>query len=332
MPKTLVLLGSVLALSACGGNNSGAAPNFHHNRDGKGTQVATFGDDSITAEELKARLAEMSPYARARYQTVEQKRDYVDGIARFEMLAAEARRRGMANEPEVIETAKKVMVQKLLQRELEEKPNPAPDTQVAEYYEKHKVDYVKPEMVRLSHIFVGKDKKAKATEMLETAKTLAPMDYQGFSKMVRENSEEPRTKPLDGDMRFLSKEDLAAQYGAEVAKAAETLTQVGNVFPTLVETEKGFHVLKLGGRQTALNLTIDQVKTQIQNILIHDAKMVKYQALLDGLKTAQGYKVDEAALAKIEVDMKAPAVEAKGPMPGFIPPPTPSNQAPMSVR
>ncbi|MHB8872099.1 MAG: peptidylprolyl isomerase [Myxococcaceae bacterium] len=322
-----LLLSSVLLLAACN-NSGGTSMNFRHNKDGKGTKVATFGEDSITSEELKARLSEMSPFARARYQTVEQKKEYVDGVARFEMLAAEAQRRGLANDPEVVETAKKVMVQKLLQQELEERPNPVPDAQVAEYYEKHKTDYVKPEMVRLSHLFVGKDKKDKAVELLAKAKGLPPMDYQAFSLLVRENSEEPRTKPLDGDMRFLSKDDLSTQYGPEVAKAAEALTQVGTVAPELIETEKGFHIVKLGGRQAALNLTVDQVKTQIQTILIHERKMAHYQALLEGLKKSQAYKVDEALLGKIEVDMKAPAVEAKGPMPGFIPAPMPAQPMP----
>jgi peptidyl-prolyl cis-trans isomerase C len=321
-----LLLCCALALAACN-NSAGTNVNFRHNKDGKGTKVATFGDDSVTAEEVKARLSEMSAYARARYQTVAEKKEYVDGLARFEMLAAEAQRRGLANDPEVVEQAKKVMVQKLLQLELEERPNPVPDTEVAAYYDKHRTDYVKPEMVRLSHLFLGKDKKAKAEELLAKAKALPPMDYQSFGALVRENSEEPRTKPLDGDMRFLSKEDLSAQYGPEVAKAAEGLTQVGTVFPELVETEKGFHILKLGGRQQALNLTLDRVKTELQNILIHDKKMANYQALLERLKTAQGYKVDEAALGKIEVDLKAPAVEAKGPMPGFIPAPM-SSQPP----
>ena len=318
---------SLFALAACN-SGDGASVNFRHNKDGKGTKVATFGDDSITLEELKARLAEMSPYARARYQTLEQRKEYVDGVARFQMLAAEAQRRGLANDPEVVETAKKVMVQRLLQLELEEKPNPVPDAQVAEYYEKHKSDYVKPEMVRLSHVFLGKDKKDKALEVLAKAKALQPMDGQGFAALVRESSEEPRTKPLDGDMRFLSKEELTAQYGAELVKAVEGLTNVGQVAPDLVETEKGFHVVRLGGRQAALNLSLEQVKTQIQNALIHERKMAAYGALLDGLKKSSGYKVDEAALGKLEVDMKAPAVEAKGPMPGFIPAPMSSAPAP----
>ncbi|MFZ5468865.1 MAG: peptidylprolyl isomerase [Myxococcota bacterium] len=320
-----------LLLLACQQEKPGhAVVDLRHNRDGRGTPVATFGNDSLTAEELTQRFAEMSPYARARYQTVEEKKEYVDGMARFELLAAEAARRGLANHPEVVEQTKKMMVQVLLKKELEERPLPVPDTAVTEYYQKRKSDYVKPQMIRLSHVFFAaaqgsprrEEGRKKAQEALAQARALQPLDYQGFTKLVREFSEETRTKPLDGDMRYLSEEELAKEYGAPVAEAAKKLTQTGQVHDEVVETDAGFHVLKLQGRQAALNLTLDQVKPQIQNILIHEQKMAAYQKLLDGLKTSQAYEVHEEALGKVTLDLKAPALEPKGPTPGFAPPPT----------
>src|SRR4051812_38297106 len=112
MTRTLLPL-MVLALCACSKQEWGKTElNFRHNKTGEGTKVATFAKDSVTAEELKQRFSELSPYARARYQTPEQKKEYVDGLVRFELLAAEAMKRGLANDPDVVETAKKVMVQK----------------------------------------------------------------------------------------------------------------------------------------------------------------------------------------------------------------------------
>jgi peptidyl-prolyl cis-trans isomerase C len=311
---------------------------FRHNRAGAGTKVATFGDDSITSEELKARFAEMSPYARARYQTLEQKKEFVDGMARFELLAAEAVRRGLASDPEVLHTTKQVMIQKLLKQEYEEKPNPVPDTDVAAWYEKHKADYVKPEMVRLVHIFLAAPdealarvaKKAKADELLTRAKGLNPLDFAAFGQLARESSEEPRTKPLDGDMRFLSTQELTEQYGAPVAAAAAELRTVGDVFGKVVETPKGFHVLKLQGRTNALNLTLadPNVKSQIQGYILFERKNQNYARLLDQLKGKAAYKVDDAVLGKLEVDLKAPTQDSKGPPVGFIPPPVATVPAP----
>src|SRR5215471_17134452 len=111
---------SLVSLVGCK-RQQGDTLNFRHNKDGKGTPVATFNDDSITAEELKQRFAEMSPFLRSRYSTLEQRKDYVDGLARFELMAEEARRKGFQNDPEVIETAKKVMVQKMIQKEFDDK-------------------------------------------------------------------------------------------------------------------------------------------------------------------------------------------------------------------
>src|SRR5262249_39649007 len=120
---TALCVCSLTYLAGCK-RDQGDTLNFKHNKDGKGTAVATFDGDSITVEELKQRFAEMSPFLRSRYATLEQRKDYVDGLARFELLAQEAHRRGLQNDPEVVETAKKVMVQKLIQKEFDEKQGP----------------------------------------------------------------------------------------------------------------------------------------------------------------------------------------------------------------
>jgi peptidyl-prolyl cis-trans isomerase C len=321
MRRTLLACLWVCACSKAGGT----AVDFGHKKV-EGKSVASWSGDAITDAELKQRLLEMSPYARARYQTVEQKKDYVDGLARFELLAQEAQRRGMANDPEVVATAKKVMVQQLLKQELDPKGFQVTDVQVQEYYDKHKSDYVKPAMTRLAHVFFTKEHKDKAEATLKDALALQQLDYAGFSKLAKERSEEPRTQPIEGDMRFLSDEEMAAQYGKELVEAQAELKQVGQVLPRLVETSGGFHVIRLQGRQVALNLTPEQVKTQITNVLNNEARQERYRSLLEHLKDSAGYKVDEATLGTVEVDVKAPAAEMKGPTPGFIPPPEPKRQ------
>lgn len=328
-PLAAAIALSTLALAGC---QKSTPPghgdvNFLHNKEAKGTPVATFHKDSITVEELSDRFAEMSPFARARFQTVEERKQFVEGMARFELLAAEALARGLQNDPEVVETAKKVMVQKLVQKEFDEKPTPISDTEVAAYYEKHRQDYVKPEMIRLSHIFIAAEesdparaeKQKKAQELVKQARAMQPLDYNAFGKLVTDNSEEPRTKPLRGDMRYLSNEELTKQYGPEIAAASKTLTQVGQV-SDVVATPKGFHVLKLQGRQAALDLNVDQVKTQIQSRLLYERRTENFNKFIDDLKKKAEYKLHDEPISKMEIDMAAKAKDAKGPPPGYIPP------------
>lgn len=324
MARTLLLLSLALA---CGcGDPPGTARIDFRRRPETGKAVATFQNGSISDKDLEQRFLEMSPFARARYQTVEQKREYLDGLLRFELLAQEAVRRGLAQDKEVVENIKKELVRKLLRQELEEKPIAVAPAEVAAYYEKHKSDYVKPAMTRLVHVFLTREHQQKAQAVLAAAQALAPMDYAGFARLAKENSQEPRTQPIEGDLRFLSDEELAAQFGSELVTAAKELTQVGQVLPRLVETEKGFHVIKLQGRQVALNLTLEQVKASIENILSNEAKQARYKELLESLKKSSNAQVDTAALAAVPVDPKAPTRDAKGTVPGFIPPPEGSHR------
>jgi peptidyl-prolyl cis-trans isomerase C len=286
-----------------------------------GTWVAKFGSQSITDAELAARFAEMNPYARARFQTVEQRRDYVEGLVRFELLAQEAVKRNLQNDPEVVEAARRVMVQQLLKKELDEGSGDVTEAQVAAYYQAHTSDYVKPAMVRLSHIAFKKEDRAQAEEVLAQAKALSPLDAAAFGKLAREKSQDERTRELDGDMRFLSDEELSTQYGPELAAAAASLTRVGDLAPNLVETPKALHIVKLQGRQLALNLSLEQAKPSIQQLLANDSKQERFKSLMERLKKDAHLELNESSLAAMVVDPKAPAVPSSSPAPGFIPAP-----------
>src|SRR5262249_15181463 len=134
--------------------------------------------------------------------------------------------------------------QKLIQK-LDENKAAISDAEIAEYYEKHKAEYVKPETTRLSNIFIAGPKadpnraakKKVAEELLTKAKANKPTDSAAFIALVRQYSEDPKTKPLDGDMRFLTEAELTSQYGPEVASASAGLKQLGDLSP-LVETQQ----------------------------------------------------------------------------------------------
>lgn len=315
---------AVLIIAGCSNNGAVQVPLAKKQVPGK--PVATFAGETITVEELNSRFADMNPVVRARYQTVDQRREYVEGLVRYELLAKEAAKRGLQNDPEVVDTFKKVLVQKLI-RTLEEEVPPASKEDVAAYYEKHKGDYVKPGMTRLSHIFLKKDDRAKAEALLQQATALNPLDYAAFATLARENSQDPRTQPIEGDMRFLTDDELSKQYGPEVAEAAKSLGQVGQVHPTLVETKDGLHVLKLQGRQVALNLDVVAVTQNIESILQNERKMVRYKAFLEQLNKDAKLSLDPSVLGQVVVDPRAPAPSKPAPPPGFVPAPVIPRQA-----
>src|SRR5438309_2143399 len=84
-----------------------------HKNEAKGPVVAKVGDDVITADELKHRLDETSPFLRARYNTLDRKKEFLENLIRNELLAQEAQRQGYDKSPAVKEQMKQAIIQEL---------------------------------------------------------------------------------------------------------------------------------------------------------------------------------------------------------------------------
>jgi peptidyl-prolyl cis-trans isomerase C len=336
-----------LALLTLVGCERGPAPghavvDFRHERQPSGTAVASWKADQVTAEELTRRLEEMSPALRARYQTLEQKREYVEGLARFELLVQEALARGLQNDPEVVASTKRALVTRLMRAQLDEAQPPVSDAEVAAYYERQKEDYVRPEQVRLSHVFLAAPRadaarvtaaRARAEKLLADAKALPAKDFAAFGRLARAHSEEPRTQPLDGDLRYRSLEVLAQDFGPEVAEAARVLVASGpGALSGVVQTDAGLHVLQLTAHQAALNLKLEDVRQQISGRLANEKRTQAWAELLSGLEKRAGFTVDTAALSRVHVDMSAPMLPPSGPPPGTMPAPSPFPSPPVGQQ
>src|SRR3954453_3801640 len=149
-------------------------------RDSKhGPVVAKVGNDSITAEDFKKRLDETSPFLRARYNTVERKKEFLESLIRNELLAQEAERQGLDKSPAVREQMKRAMIQELIKKQLDSKLSGSdiPDDELKKCYEAHVEDFVKPERARVFHIFLpAKDAKERAEAHKKAAALIKDID------------------------------------------------------------------------------------------------------------------------------------------------------------
>jgi hypothetical protein len=127
----------VLTALACSkGESTPGAPGARH-----GPVLARGRGIAVTEADFRAKLAEHSPFARAYDGTMERKKDLLETVIRFELLAKEAEERGLDRDPEVRAALKKVMVQKLLRTALDEREGtpgaPAAREQRAALLEEH---------------------------------------------------------------------------------------------------------------------------------------------------------------------------------------------------
>ena len=289
--------------------------------------LVQVGDTTITVGEFAQRLAEQSPYLRARYNSPERRREFLENMVRFELLAQEAQRRGLDADPEVRRTRDQVMIQQMMKSEFEDRIrlSDISDAETSSYYEAHRDEFVKPEQVRASDIRMAN--RAAAQRVLAQIQA-APSDVGLFRQLAEANNEDPETRDRFGDLRFFSRTgepgDAHESVPREVNEAAFALTQIGSVAPHLVRVGDAYHIVKLTGRRAALNRSLEEVRRPIQNRLWREKREHAIQEFLTRLRTEGHVNENAAALASVHIDIPdaeaAPAVQ--------VPTPGPSVEAP----
>ena len=262
--------------------------------------LAKVGDRTITVGELADRLASQSPYLRARFESPERRKDFLDNLVRFELLVVEAKRRGYGDKPEIIRARRNAMIQQLVKQEVDEPLEAVEitDEEVKAVYDANPLEFDRAAQVRASHIFI-KD-RGRANELLAAAKKT---DLAGFRKLARDESEDEKTKGGGGDLQFFEASG-EGEPPAAIREAAFSLDKVGTVYPTLVNEGDGFQIIMLTGKRAALTRTYEQAKRAIRHKLTRERKDAAMEALTKRLREEIEVEVDYDALEAIKVEQQ----------------------------
>ncbi|MBK9030851.1 MAG: peptidyl-prolyl cis-trans isomerase [Myxococcales bacterium] len=290
------------------------------------TVLATVDGTTITVGEFQDRLNRQSPYIRARYTSIEQKKEFLDSLVRFEVLAAEAAKRGFDKDPEVVRTMKQVMIQKLLRDEFETKvtPESITEAEIKAYYDAHADEFLKPEEVRASAVVVKT--QAQAERVAKEAAGDAGKTNKGFRDLVSTYTTNDEQKLRGGDLRYLS--TTTKDVPKPVIAAAFALANTGDVSGVVDAGDGTYWVLKQTGRRKALTRTLEDATQTIRNKLYRDKRLETQKAFVEGLRNAAKVEILEDNLAKVRVDTSLEGGDPHGdaaPLPDFsqpLPPPT----------
>jgi peptidyl-prolyl cis-trans isomerase C len=182
------------------------------------------------------------------------------------------------------------------------------DEDAKKYYEENVEKYKQKEQIKASHILFkvekdtsDKDKKAK---LAEAKKVLAEAKKSGvdFGELAKKYSEGP-TKDRAGDLGTFSRGRMVKQF-EDAAFAAKAGDVIGPV-----ETQFGYHVIKVYEKTAEKQRTFDEVKESILTSLKARQKSKATRELLDTLKSTAKIEVLEAGLS---LDAKRPAAGAAG--------------------
>jgi peptidyl-prolyl cis-trans isomerase C len=287
------------------------------------TPLATIDDFTITLGEFQERLNRQSPYVRARYTSLEQKKEFLDNLIRFEILAKEALRRGYDKDPEVVRTMKQVMIQKLVAEQFDQTVTAAAitDQEMQAYYDAHIAEYVQPEEVRASAIILKN--KAQAERVATEAQSELGKTNKGFRDLVTKYAQDEESKLRGGDLRYFARDNK--ELPALVVAAGFALAQTGDVSDVIAAGEGRFYVLKQTGRKNASTKSFDDAKAQIRNKLFRDKRVAVQDKFLADLRAKSKIVIDEAALAKVRIESGTAVDDGHGHAPA-PPPHTPASE------
>lgn len=215
----------------------------------------TYGDIALAEDELMGLIGKLP----------EDKRfEILLGHMIDRILASRAAEEsGLDDDPQVLERAafmkRKAMQDVFISRQLMQRVT---EKEVAAYYDKEIQNGPKDEEVRARHILLDSREAADAV-------VVALKDGADFVTLAKERSKGP-SGPLGGDLGYFGKEAMVEPF----AEAAFQM-QKGDISAP-VKTQFGWHVIKLEDRRSKPTPKLDDVRDQIFQILIGEARQDIY--------------------------------------------------------
>jgi peptidyl-prolyl cis-trans isomerase C len=226
-------------------------------------------------ESKKARLGDLKK------QVNEQMENIKKGFGSDEEFRKILKDRGITENDLKEDIQKGVSIKEFLDQKVY-KDLAASDAEKKEEYEKNKERLNVPEQVRASHILVlvkedaaDEDKKA-AMEKIEALRSRA-LSGEDFAELARENSADG-SAARGGDLGYFSRGQMVKPF----EDAAFSLG-IGDI-STVVETQFGYHIIKITDKKEPHLLTYEEVQGDIEKFLINKHRREKLDNLVQELR------------------------------------------------
>lgn len=176
-----------------------------------------------------------------------------------------------------------VLLQTLLESKASDFPQ-ATEEQIAEAYTANIDRYKQEEQVQASHILLEMPEGATDAEWAVKRDEIEGIHGQviggaDFAAMAQEHSDCP-SKAQGGDLGWFGHNRMVEEF--ETTAFALQVNEVSEV----IKTRFGYHVIKTTGRKEERQLSLDEVKADIENGINMENQRAKIQEYIEGLREA----------------------------------------------
>jgi peptidyl-prolyl cis-trans isomerase D len=149
--------------------------------------------------------------------------------------------------------------------------------EVRKQYDNNLKQYAKPEERQASHILIAvkpdakDDEKAAAKKKAEDLAAQARRTPAKFAELAKENSQDPGSAAQGGDLGFIARDGSMVKPFEDAVFSGKEGDIIGPV-----QTDFGWHVIKITAIKPAITQSFDQVKAQIEQELKQQQAMRKF--------------------------------------------------------
>lgn len=292
-----------LALTACLGLAVLPVAAFAQDTD---AVVAKVGDLEIKQSELDLAIANLDPQL-AQLPEEQKKVAALSGAIDVKLLAGIADKEGLREDADFQRRLAFIADRELHNAYFKKHVIDAvTDDEVKARYDTEVASMPQQEEIRARHILVKTEEEAKAI--------IAELDAgKDFIEIAKEKSTDPN-KSEGGDLGYFSKGRMVPEF-EEAAFALEP----GTYSKTPVQSQFGFHVIKIEDKRTAPPPSYEDVQQQVRQLVMRD----KYLALIEQAKSTSTVEIVDENLRKGYEDVNAQQQQQQQQAPAEQAPPTP---------
>ena len=240
MRPLLVAVALALSSSAFGAESAAGGAKVN------GTLIPAYRIDAA----VKSRIAQ------GQADSPEMRKGIRDALINQEVVAQEATKRGLHNQPLVVARIELDRQTALVNAYFEDylKKNPISDDMLRKEYERLKPQ-VPAKEYRIRHILVEKEDEAK--------NIIAQIKKGGsFEKLAAEHSSDPGSKGRGGDLDWGPAERYVKPFADAVTKLKK-----GQMTDAPVQSDFGFHVIRVDDERATKIPSFEEAKPQIQQVV-----------------------------------------------------------------
>jgi parvulin-like peptidyl-prolyl isomerase len=229
--------------------------------------LARVDGEPITLGDFERRLSNLSDLAQSRLVGTTARQSLLEAMIAAQLLAGEARRRGLAQDPEVLwaerQAVAEVTLERLARAELE--ASPVSPAELQAYYEANAFRFDRPPMMWIALLLVADQERAEHLVADYRARVATDVvdSLEAFDRLIEA---EAAFTPQPGDLGFVTRARLAEVAADELVEALGPMRNAAEIAGP-IRVAGGWAIVQLRERRERLRRPLAEVEQALRDEL-----------------------------------------------------------------